>query len=114
VVIFDGSLNSKESVKLFANANVIIGVHGGALSNAVFTKPSSLLLELGFNSPWTAHYEHLAAAQDLKYKRYLLASLPQGPAANTVMLDSSIETIRDIQLDVMKHFDTVLTNIKEL
>jgi hypothetical protein len=35
VVVFAGKLTAAESVALFASADVVVGVHGGALANIV-------------------------------------------------------------------------------
>ena len=70
---FDGSkVSFKDAVKTFANSAVVVGVHGAALANVLFSRPGSTLIELGFNAPVSRHYEHLARALDVDYVKIKL------------------------------------------
>ena len=106
VVRFDGGSSSVvEAAALFHGAAVVIGVHGGALSNIVFCKPATdgegddsaktrLVIELGFAAAQTRHYGHAAAALDLPYALELLELDPRGPGAPEVSIsDSAIDRI---------------------
>jgi len=91
VVVFDGSKFSiEETAQLFHFAAVIVGVHGGALSNIVFCKPPSqqghtnLVLEFGYPAPQARHYAHAAAALGLHYENQLLAFDSRGPGSPEV------------------------------
>ena len=61
-----------EAVQVFGSADVVLGVHGAALSNAVFCRSGTALVEVtmrrGFGFPiGFRDYAHLAAALDLSY-----------------------------------------------
>ena len=45
-VVNSGKLNIKEQVRHFRNARVIVGVHGGALTNALFANNLKALIEI--------------------------------------------------------------------
>ena len=57
-VVFDGGkMSTAEAVALFSRAAVVVGVHGAALANILFSPSSALLVELGFKTPTAVHYE---------------------------------------------------------
>ena len=52
VRVFDSqSLTVKQAIGLFHKALVVVGVHGGALSNVAFCRPGTLLAEIAFRAP---------------------------------------------------------------
>ena len=53
-----------------------MGVHGGAMANAVFCAPGAALVEVALAEPMYRHYMHLAAALGL---RYWIAGPPLAP-----------------------------------
>eukprot|EP00941_MAST-03F_sp_MAST-3F-sp1_P001582 g1582.t1 len=57
----------RSAVHLFSNAKVVIGIHGGAMSNLIFCKRGTTLIEVALAEPMYRHYMHLAAALDLNY-----------------------------------------------
>jgi D-alanyl-D-alanine dipeptidase len=74
LVVFDGSAGIAGGVPLFRRARAVVGVHGGALSNVLFSAHDSaengrvLLVELTVASRIAAHYAHAAAALGLRFK----------------------------------------------
>ena len=75
VVVFDGGkMPTSEAVALFQQAAAVVGVHGAGLSNILVSRPGTLLVELGFRAPATAHYEHAALALGLQYAKVPLAA----------------------------------------
>ena len=95
-----------QTAALFFNARVVVGVHGGALSNIIWSAPpckdgengadddktcghTRLVLELGFPAPQTRHYAHAAASLDLHYEVALLEPDERGPGAATVSLNEA-------------------------
>lgn len=73
-VHFDGTQRDiLSAVAIFRSASVVVGVHGAALANSLWCQPTALLIELGFDNAAARHYEHLAAAVGISYKRVLLA-----------------------------------------
>merc|ERR1711971_1082298 len=69
---FTGKSPWLEQVASFRRAKVVVGVHGGALTNLLFCEPATLVFELGFRSPIAGHYRHLAAAMGLDLTMILL------------------------------------------
>ena len=65
-VVNPGKLNIKEQVRHFRNARVIVGVHGGALTNALFANNLKALIEIN-----TVMYRpHLAGISSLLNARH--------------------------------------------
>jgi hypothetical protein len=62
--------------RALAEATVVVGVHGGAMANAVFCAPGAALVEVALAEPMYRHYMHLAAALGL---RYWIAGPPLAP-----------------------------------
>jgi hypothetical protein len=54
--LFDGKMPAADAMALFHSAAVVVGVHGGALTNIVACRPGALLIELGFHAGFTRHY----------------------------------------------------------
>jgi capsular polysaccharide biosynthesis protein len=60
-------LSVEEQINLFSNARIVIGLHGGGLSNIVWMHSAGKLIEL-FNHPYrTADYERLCVELDMEY-----------------------------------------------
>ena len=47
---------------LFSRAVAVVGVHGGALSNILFCRDGTLIVEIAPRSVQSWHYAHAAAA----------------------------------------------------
>lgn len=62
------SKTQEEQVRLVANARVVIGMHGGSLSNIVFMRPRSLVIEMGLRD--FPCFENLAKQTGLRYQRF--------------------------------------------
>ena len=85
--VFDGAeMLIEEAIDLFASATIVVGVHGGALSNILFCRPGAMLLELSVQSSVARHYEHAAVALGLRYASVPLAADQRGVAAANVSL----------------------------
>jgi capsular polysaccharide biosynthesis protein len=59
-------LTFDEQVRLFANAQLIVGVHGAALTNILFAPPHSVLVELYVNDA-QPHFRVMAATREMRY-----------------------------------------------
>ena len=59
-------LNFMDQVKLFHNAECIVGLHGGGFANIVFCKPNTKIIELRSLGPG-APIENLAKKNNLNY-----------------------------------------------
>jgi capsular polysaccharide biosynthesis protein len=65
-----------DNMALFAAAAAVVGAHGGALANIVACPPFTPIVEIGFQSEASWHYEHVASALQLRYVRALAAADP--------------------------------------
>ena len=74
----------RDSIRLFARARGVVGVHGGALANVVFCQSGSTVVELGFRTPQTWHYAHVASALGLDYHLFPLEVDERGAGGNLV------------------------------
>jgi len=61
-----GDLTIKKQIKIFYNADTIIGLHGGGFANLAFCKPNTKIIELKSKSAGMM-YENLAKKCDLRY-----------------------------------------------
>ena len=85
-----------DTIELFARARIVVGVHGGALSNVLFCPKGALLVELTVDSPYTRHYEHAAVALGLEYVGIPLVRDERGVGANDVRIDDvGHDAVRD-------------------
>ena len=89
----------KETRKLFEHARMIVGVHGGALTNTIFCKPATMIVELGFQTPYAHDYIHMSAALHYSHHLVLLEQSPLGMGAPTVKVD--VPTLRSTVEDLM-------------
>merc|ERR1712194_621525 len=64
--IFGGEGSLKQQASIFRDARAVVGTHGGALTNLLFCSPSTLVFEIGFESPLSGHYRHLASALGIR------------------------------------------------
>ena len=71
IVVADGSQPLLGNLALFAAASAVVGVHGGALANIVVCSAFVPVVEIGFASEASWHYEHVAQALQLRYARVL-------------------------------------------
>eukprot|EP00049_Salpingoeca_infusionum_P027347 m.31718 g.31718 ORF g.31718 m.31718 type:complete len:657 (+) comp9456_c0_seq1:283-2253(+) len=78
-----------QAISIFSQAKVVIGVHGGALANTVFCQTGTTVMEIGFRSALTQHYQHIAAAQGLRYTKIRLAADEGGVGRHTVRFPST-------------------------
>jgi hypothetical protein len=87
-------MSTAAALQLFRRAAAVVGVHGGALTNAVVCRPGALMVELGFASPFALHYAHMAAALSLQYELLDLQADSRGMAAPIVWTTpGTVETV---------------------
>jgi capsular polysaccharide biosynthesis protein len=60
ILIDPGDFTVDEQIKIFSNARVIIGLHGGALTNCIWMDSSGMLIEIFNHAYRTADYERLS------------------------------------------------------
>lgn len=67
LVVFDGKMPAVTAMALFSRAAVVVGVHGGALTNIIACAEGSTLIELGFNAGFTRHYASATQGLGMRY-----------------------------------------------
>lgn len=113
LAVYNGTGGVRAAVQLFRHASVIVGVHGGALSNLLWSatgKPSSarrsavLLVELTVASRISIHYAHAASALGMRYRAIPLVDDEHGVGAATVTLPP--QATDEVQAAVEAHLRT--------
>ncbi|MEQ9298925.1 MAG: glycosyltransferase family 61 protein [Cyclobacteriaceae bacterium] len=66
-VILEG-MSFKDQIRLFSSATLVIGQHGGGLTNVVWMSPASHVIELGFRS--RPHFAKVCKAKKHSYYIY--------------------------------------------
>ena len=74
VVFHGGEVTIAQSIELFRQARVVVGVHGAGLANILFCAPGATLIEVPMLEPTYRDYMHAAAALDIRY--WVHAALP--------------------------------------
>ena len=67
-VVDPGQLSVAEQIQLFSKAKIIIGLHGGALTNCVWMDTSSKVIEIFNHAYRTSDYERLCMELGIKYQ----------------------------------------------
>ena len=62
-----GNFHFKDQIKIFKNADVIVGLHGAGFSNLCFCNPETKVIEIK-NTTDGKMYENLAISNKLIYK----------------------------------------------
>jgi capsular polysaccharide biosynthesis protein len=68
LVVNPESLSIQEQISLFGNAKIIVGFHGGALTNMVWSKKGTNVYEILVHPYRTRDFERLANSLELDYK----------------------------------------------
>ena len=72
----------QEQIRIFSQADKIIGPHGSNLSNIIFSKPGTEIYEIGpefksdYEKVFENRYKDLAIINNLKYFRFLSDTVP--------------------------------------
>lgn len=102
-------LSVRQQVSLFANAKVVVAVHGAALANLVFSEPGQRVVELMPKNYVFAHFALLAQARGLDH-RILMGSEPRVPVVTHHWSQPGMyyrDDIADIEIDRNKLNDLV-------
>ncbi|MCX6823038.1 MAG: glycosyltransferase family 61 protein [candidate division SR1 bacterium] len=98
------NLSIKEQAELFNSAEIIIGIHGAALTNAVFCKEGTKIIEIFHEKTVRGHYYCIANACELDYY-YLLGK--------SIKDNRKMEMDRDMYIPIEKIIKTLeLAGIK--
>jgi hypothetical protein len=94
--VFNGSRGSwKSDMELFRRADVVVGVHGGALANIVACQRGAAVIEIGFRTVAGAAYGHVAKALGLHYRKVLVEADPLGRGLGVPQLTLPISQVLD-------------------
>lgn len=98
-IVSPEKLSFAEQVLMFSSANVIVGAHGAALTNIIFCRPGTRMLELAPESRAIQTFECLASYGNLKYKRILVPVVgsSEAPQLAETQLDQVSEWLRVTQ-----------------
>ena len=67
--VVDGSkLGMAKQIELFSTAQVVIGTHGGGLTNVIFARPNTTVVEFTLHGLHGRHFGHLSHALELDYR----------------------------------------------
>ena len=76
-----------DTVKLFASADVVVGVHGASLANIAFSQAGTTIVEMGFEAlPQASHYRHLSLSLGLNHMDIFLTKDSRSLGATEVQL----------------------------
>ena len=81
-------LNFFEQIYLFSNAKVIIGPHGAAFSNIIFSKPKTKIIELITEDHPSVKCQRISKILDLNYTRI---KIPKVFSPNNILGDMEIQ-----------------------
>jgi len=90
-------LSIQEQIQLFSNAQIIVGCHGAGLTNIIFCKPETLIIEL-FQARGSATYWYISQMLGLNHK-----------CVPTTNFDTTTNGFRDTHVplsivqDILKH-----------
>lgn len=96
-ITFNGQLKPKATARLFGRACIIVGFHGGALVNMLFSPTTCHVFELGFASPFAGHYRFLALVLGLPWARLPLRPDERGLAGVEASLEDPQGALREIK-----------------
>jgi capsular polysaccharide biosynthesis protein len=68
-----GGLHILEQISIFRNADIVIGTHGANLTNSMFCKPGTRIIEIStdYMAKNAPHYQWIANTMELNHKFYI-------------------------------------------
>lgn len=60
------------AIETFRDARVVVGPHGGGLSNVVFSPANTVVMEVSLETEETGEYEYMSNALGLRYRNYTI------------------------------------------
>jgi len=96
LVVFRGAAESmQETINLFAEAKVVVGAHGGGLANIVFSKPGTVVVEIGMKETEFAEYSYMSQVLGFAHANYVLDGASMFEAKWTVMAKEFARFVKD-------------------
>jgi hypothetical protein len=101
LAVFAGDESLRDTIRLFSQAQVVLGVMGGGLSNLIFARAGTSVLEIALPEPHR-YYAHLALALGLEYHMFPLQMSGAHDHFYLMLGDSQVRTVceRVVQLVV--------------
>lgn len=101
LAVFAGDESLRDTIRLFSQAQVVLGVMGGGLSNLIFARAGTSVLEIALPEPHR-YYAHLALALGLEYHMFPLQMSGAHDQFYLMLGDSQVRTVceRVVQLVV--------------
>ena len=91
LVLEPEEVNWSEQVKLFSRANLVVGIHGGALANLVFASPGTRVIEVLPLRRLVTCYANLAHILNLDYDSILLSPTPSNEYGDLLQAMASLQ-----------------------
>lgn len=89
------------ALNLFKKATVIVGAHGGALSNLIVSPAGTGVVEIGFKSVSARHYEHMSAVLGLNYRRVRVTEDPLQRALGAPTIEVDFDAVVKATLELL-------------
>lgn len=74
-VVHLSTINFNDQVTLFANAKMVVGVHGAGLTNLIFSKPGTIVCEIFGETYQPVMFKKISNYLDFRYNAYFSAPL---------------------------------------
>ena len=84
VVGVTSALAAAKARDVFLRAAMVVAVHGGAMANTIFCQPKTVVVELGFDTPYAYDYVHLSTHLGFEHHLLPLAESANGMGAPVV------------------------------
>lgn len=89
------------ALNLFRKATVVVGAHGGALSNLIVSPIGTGVVEIGFQSVSARHYEHMSAVLGLNYRRVRVTEDPLQRALGAPTIEVDFDAVIKATLELL-------------
>jgi len=83
-LIDPSKLSVEQQIQVFSSAKIVIGLHGGALTNCVWMDSSSYVIEIFNHAYRTSDYERLCIELGIKYNSLEIENLSSEEVVSTV------------------------------
>jgi len=97
IVSFD-NLSFVEQIELMSGSNFLIGIHGANLTNMMFMKDESVIVEIMNQEVFNPCYYHLGSGLDMKYNYLPCKSISKGVSDNNDDLIVDLTVLENLVL----------------